>query len=225
MCAVLVAKSCPTLCNPVDCSLPDSSVHRILQARILERVVIFFSRGIFLTQALNPGLLDCRQILYHLSYHRSQQQAFLVSLCIRSLCSCPSLNRNLLMRATQCLLPLCRALGVCSLLSQFSSNLGRSHVPGSWIGGFLSHPGFLHWELSQQSNHSKVSCPSFKAREIFLFYFDITTGLHLCPASDRVCCPSANIFFSFQQKRHRCIEQAFGLCGRGKGWDDLGEWH
>ena len=28
-----------------------------------------------------------------------------------------------------------------------------------------------------------------------------------------------------QQKRHRCIEQSFGLCGRGQGWDDLGEWH
>ena len=28
-----------------------------------------------------------------------------------------------------------------------------------------------------------------------------------------------------QQKRHRCIEQSFGLCGRGRGWDDLGERH
>ena len=28
-----------------------------------------------------------------------------------------------------------------------------------------------------------------------------------------------------QQKRHRCIEQSFGLCGRGRGWDELGEWH
>jgi len=28
-----------------------------------------------------------------------------------------------------------------------------------------------------------------------------------------------------QQKRHRCIEQSFGLCGRGRGWDDLGQWH
>ena len=27
-----------------------------------------------------------------------------------------------------------------------------------------------------------------------------------------------------QQKRHRYIEQSFGLCGRGWGWDDLGEW-
>ena len=26
-----------------------------------------------------------------------------------------------------------------------------------------------------------------------------------------------------QQKRHRCIEQSFGLCGRGQGWDDLTE--
>ena len=28
-----------------------------------------------------------------------------------------------------------------------------------------------------------------------------------------------------QQKRHRCIEWSFGLCGRGRGADDLGEWH
>ena len=28
-----------------------------------------------------------------------------------------------------------------------------------------------------------------------------------------------------QQKRHRCIEQSYGLCGRGRGWNDLGEWH
>ena len=28
-----------------------------------------------------------------------------------------------------------------------------------------------------------------------------------------------------QQKRHWCIEQSFGLCGRGRGWDDLEEWH
>ena len=38
-------QSCPILCDPVDCSLPDSSVHGILQARILEWVAISFSRG------------------------------------------------------------------------------------------------------------------------------------------------------------------------------------
>ena len=37
------AQSCPTLCNPVDCSLPDSSIRGILQARALERAAISFS--------------------------------------------------------------------------------------------------------------------------------------------------------------------------------------
>ena len=42
---VKVAQSCPTLCDPVDRNLPGSSVHGILQARILEWVAIPFSRG------------------------------------------------------------------------------------------------------------------------------------------------------------------------------------
>ena len=40
-----VAQSCQTLCDPMDCSLPSSSVHGILQVRILEWVAITFSRG------------------------------------------------------------------------------------------------------------------------------------------------------------------------------------
>ena len=41
----LKAQSCPTLCNLVDCSLPGSSIHEISQARILEWVIISFSKG------------------------------------------------------------------------------------------------------------------------------------------------------------------------------------
>ena len=41
----LVAQLCPTLCHSMDCSLPVSSIHGILQARILEWVAIAFSRG------------------------------------------------------------------------------------------------------------------------------------------------------------------------------------
>ena len=44
-CCCLVSKSCPTLCNPMNCSPPGSSVHRISQARILEWVAISSSRG------------------------------------------------------------------------------------------------------------------------------------------------------------------------------------
>ena len=40
-----VAQSCPTLCNCMDCSPPGSSIHGVLQARILEWVASFFSRG------------------------------------------------------------------------------------------------------------------------------------------------------------------------------------
>ena len=43
----LVAKSCLTLCNPMDCDLPGSSVQGILRARIPEWVAISFSRGCF----------------------------------------------------------------------------------------------------------------------------------------------------------------------------------
>ena len=39
------AQSCPTLCHPMDCSPPGSSVHGIFQARILEQVAISYSRG------------------------------------------------------------------------------------------------------------------------------------------------------------------------------------
>ena len=42
---VLVAQSCMTLCNPVECSPPGSSVHGILQAGLLKWVAISFSRG------------------------------------------------------------------------------------------------------------------------------------------------------------------------------------
>ena len=44
-CCCLVAKSCQTLCNPMDSSPPGSSVHGISQVRILEWVDVSFSRG------------------------------------------------------------------------------------------------------------------------------------------------------------------------------------
>ena len=57
MLVALVAKSCPTLVDPKDCSLPGSSVHGILQARILEWVAISSSRSS--SQPRNPTQVSC----------------------------------------------------------------------------------------------------------------------------------------------------------------------
>ena len=106
----------------MDCGLPGSSVHGILQARILEWVAIPFSRGIFPTQGLNPGLLHCRQILYCLSYQGSPNIAQLVIIMLglesrshesepRSQSSCPSAEGNVCSGEGRChprLSQLCR---------------------------------------------------------------------------------------------------------------------
>ena len=54
---LLVAQSCLTLCDLIDCSPPGFSVHEISQVRILKWIAISSSRGICLTQESNPGLL------------------------------------------------------------------------------------------------------------------------------------------------------------------------
>ena len=64
----LVAQLCLTLCDLVDCNPPGSSVHGILQAKILEWVTISFSRGS--SQPRDRTRVSyCRQILYHLSHY------------------------------------------------------------------------------------------------------------------------------------------------------------
>ena len=54
---VFQSLSCVQLCDPMDSSLPDSSVHGILQAKILEWVASFLFQEILLTQGSNPHLL------------------------------------------------------------------------------------------------------------------------------------------------------------------------
>ena len=64
---VLVTQSRLTLWEPMDCSPQDSSVHGILQARILEWMDMPYSRGSFHPRDRTPGLPHCGQILYRLS--------------------------------------------------------------------------------------------------------------------------------------------------------------
>ena len=61
-------QSRPTLCNPMDCSLPGSSVHGIIQARILEGVAMSSSKGsVWPRDQTHVSYVSCigRQVLYH----------------------------------------------------------------------------------------------------------------------------------------------------------------
>ena len=69
MCSVALTRA--TLCSPVDCGPPGSSVHGISQARILKWVVISFSEGSFLTQGSNTHLLHWQVDSFPLSHRGS----------------------------------------------------------------------------------------------------------------------------------------------------------
>ena len=72
-CAVLclVAQSCPTVGNSMDCSLPCSSVHGDSPGKNNGVGFQALLQGIFPTQRSNPSLLNFRRILYHLSHQGS----------------------------------------------------------------------------------------------------------------------------------------------------------
>ena len=67
----LIAQSCPTLCNPMDWSLPGFSVHGDFPGQKIGVGCHAFLQGIFPTQGSNPGLPHWRQILYHQSHQES----------------------------------------------------------------------------------------------------------------------------------------------------------
>ena len=60
-----ITKSCPTLCEPMECSPPGSSVRGISQVRIMEWVAISFSRESSWPRDWNSGSCTGRQVLYH----------------------------------------------------------------------------------------------------------------------------------------------------------------
>ena len=67
----LIAQLCLTLCNPMDCSLPGSSVHGDSLGKNTEVSCHALLQGIFLSQGSNSGLPHCGQIHYHLSHQGS----------------------------------------------------------------------------------------------------------------------------------------------------------
>ena len=70
-CHCSVAQSCLTLCDPMDCSPPGSSVHGDSPGKNTGVGSHTLLQGLFPTQGSNPGLPYCRRILYHLSHQGS----------------------------------------------------------------------------------------------------------------------------------------------------------
>ena len=68
----LVAQSCPTLCNSIECSQPSSSVHGDSPNKNTGVGCYALLQGIFPTQGLSPGLPHCRWICYRLSHQGTQ---------------------------------------------------------------------------------------------------------------------------------------------------------
>ena len=69
----LFTQSCQTLCDPVGCSLPGSSVHGDSPGKATGVGCHAHLQWIFPIQGSNPGLLHCRRILYHLSHQGSPE--------------------------------------------------------------------------------------------------------------------------------------------------------
>ena len=146
---VLVAHSCPTLCGPVDCSLPGSSVLGILQARILEWVAFPFC-GDLPNQGSNPGLPHCRWILYQLSYlmlcstqppdsSGLQQQKLLLCSCSMSIRDWPEVFCAVLLSLRN---PRC---GRLYLYASFFAEAGKREHGELCTGLFESHHFHLHF--------------------------------------------------------------------------------
>ena len=105
-------------------------------------------------------------------------------------------------------------------------------LPGSPVPGVLQ-ARTLEWVAISFSNawKWKVKVKSLSSVQLLATPW---TAAHQAPPSmgfsrqedwSGVPLPSPITLYVRQQKRHRCIEQSFGLCVRGWGWDDLGEWH
>ena len=77
VCVCVCVQSHPTLCDPMDCSSPGSSVHRIFQERILQWVAVFCARGS--SQHRDWTKVSCigRWVLYHCANWEAKTSVFL----------------------------------------------------------------------------------------------------------------------------------------------------
>ena len=161
-----VAQSCPTLCNPMDCSIAGSSFHGILQARVLEWVAISFSRGSSWPRDLTHISCISRQILYHWATMEAPivcikkwkiMRTILTILTYNSLCIIFSSLRRRQWQLTPVLLP-GESHGQRSLVG--CSPWGHSLRVGHDWATSLSIFTFMHWRRNARKKERRKQASS-----------------------------------------------------------------
>ena len=138
---MLVTQSCLTVYNRMDCSLPGSCVYRILQARILEWVVIPFSRGS--SQPRDQTWVTCISGRFFTIWAiRKAKKKKKVPLS-------PHLRIGLSKKAQ-----ILYMLWICSLLS---IQMGMLIIWLTWINQKVVKPAYVNWELSPEFLTSKCN--------------------------------------------------------------------
>ena len=141
-----VTQSYPTLCDPIDCSLPGSSVHEIFQATVLEWIAISFSRGSFQPRdwTLVSHIVDrCFTAWANKKY---------IKLILFQFSSVQSLSRVWLCDPMNCSMP---GLPVHHQLLEFT----QTHIHRVGDASQLSHQSVVPFSSSPQSLPASESFP------------------------------------------------------------------
>ena len=126
-----VALSCPTLYNPVDCSLPGSSFHGIFQARILQWVAISFSMGSSWPKDWTH--ISCVSCIAGRFFHRwAIWEVNILTLITLAISLLPFMQCNMIIAVTSC--HIYRGKGSC---------MGKRH----WGSFWNSVCGYIRWAL------------------------------------------------------------------------------
>ena len=144
---MLVTQSCPTLCDPRDCSQSSSSVHRDSPGKNTGVDCHVLLQGIFPTQGSNPGLLHCRQILYSLNHQGSPWILEWVASPFSRGSSWPR-NRT---RVS------CIAVG---FFTSWATREARQHLPNIKWASIMSAPGQGLWDAMKSERSKSVALPS-----------------------------------------------------------------
>ena len=164
-CIALVAQSCPTLCDPMDCSLKGSSVHGNLQGRILKWIAIPFSRK---SWSRDQTWVSCIAGRFFMVWATKKGCWCLITQWCLTLC-----NPHGLQHAR----PLCPSpsTGTCSnscpLNQQCHPTISSSVAPPPIAFSFSQHQGIFQWICSSPQVAKILELQHQSFQGIFRVYF------------------------------------------------------